>query len=117
MVSFGKCPYCGAWYRVNKNGKIYRHGFIRVRKGFKRVAFPDIPSGTDGKPCPGTGQVCLEWLDYCEFCIRTMSNGINTCELNTKENGRWANPGCIRHHIYLESMKNENFCDNYKRDN
>lgn len=58
---WGNCPYCELFVCATKNGKTVRHGFIRVRKGYVRTAFPSIPSGTDGKPCSGSGKPILYW--------------------------------------------------------
>lgn len=53
---WGDCPYCGCDVGATKNGLAVRHGFIRIKVGIKRLAFPDLLGGHDYHPCKGSGK-------------------------------------------------------------
>lgn len=52
----GDCPDCGRDFRLTKDGRVPRHGFIRIKRGFKRVHLPECKEGHTYYPCPGSGQ-------------------------------------------------------------
>lgn len=53
---WGDCSHCGCDVCITKDGRAHRHGYIRVKRGHQRVAYPDIPSGTDAYSCKGSGK-------------------------------------------------------------
>lgn len=59
---YGNCSHCGWDVGVTKQGKAVRHGFIRVRRGTRRTAYPDIPPGKTGHACKGSGQPVNGWV-------------------------------------------------------
>ena len=59
---WGQCSHCGADVGATKNGLAVRHGFTRIKKGYKRVAQPHLRSGIDHKPCPGSGKPMVWWF-------------------------------------------------------
>jgi len=53
------CPICFRKISVNKNGKIYRHGFKRNRWICEKLSFTGKTKykKVDGDPCQGTGKL------------------------------------------------------------
>jgi hypothetical protein len=51
----GTCSYCNLEVAATKDGRAIRHGFIRVKKGYRRRAFPELRGGTTGYACRGSG--------------------------------------------------------------
>ena len=53
---WGDCSHCGCDTGATKNGLAVRHGFIRIKRGYKRVIMPDLESGKDHHACEGSGK-------------------------------------------------------------
>ena len=61
---WGECSCCGYIdVGATKNGLAVRHLFIRIRKGYRRLAFPDLKAGHDYHACAGSGKPLLNWFN------------------------------------------------------
>ena len=58
---YGLCQHCGRDVIPTKDGRAIRHGYIRVRQGYKRTFLPDLLGGRDHHPCPGSGKPVKNW--------------------------------------------------------
>lgn len=58
---WGRCPHCGRDIGATKTGKAIRHGFIRIKKGYKRRILRNCEGGHDYYPCEGSGKPLRDW--------------------------------------------------------
>ena len=60
---FVSCSECRLRVAATKNGLAWKHGHIRVAKGRKRVAFPNVTSGTEAYHCKGSWVKGFDWVE------------------------------------------------------
>jgi hypothetical protein len=59
---WGDCSVCGINVSASKHGLAVRHGFIKVRRGTRRLAYPDVLGGRTAHACEGSGKPLLRWF-------------------------------------------------------
>jgi hypothetical protein len=52
---WGDCQHCGRDVAATLDGRAVRHGFIRVRAGYVRTAFPNVRGGSTAYAYSGSG--------------------------------------------------------------